>query len=100
MWHASVSYRGRFDPPVGERERRATLALRGVGDADLGQWVMATPVAAHMRRRLSDAEVERSGLVVRDIRRTTEANDRYIALPRQVQALIPPIVYADEIGPF
>lgn len=37
---------------------KARTALDGVGDASLGEWIETGRTAVHLRRRLSDAEVE------------------------------------------
>lgn len=77
MWHASIAHHGRRPiEPGTEHIERALRALRGVGDRDLGQWVEIGVRAMHVRRRLSMAEVAASGLEMRDIRGTREADDR------------------------
>jgi hypothetical protein len=69
--------------PGAEHLARAERALQGVGDADAGQWVEVGVAAMHLRRRLSAAEVSASGLVVRDVRGTPEAELR-LALVRHL----------------
>jgi hypothetical protein len=65
--------------------RRAERALRWVGDPD-HEWRQLGGVATHLRRRCSPAEVERYGLVVRDVRGTPEAEARLAP----VRHLLPP----------
>lgn len=48
-------------------------ALRGVGDARFGEWVEHGIRAVHVRRRLSLVEQMATGLVIRDVRGTAEA---------------------------
>jgi hypothetical protein len=99
VWHASVSYSGRFKIPEVVRMDRCRHVLAGVGDARLGEWVeVGNHGVLHLRRRLSDAECAEFGLSVRNIRRTHEARERYDLLPRQVKQLVPAFVYLDEIG--
>jgi hypothetical protein len=62
----------------------AQSALRGVGDAALGEWENIVgrgfPASVHLRRRLSAKEVAASGLFMRDVRGTAEATNRAMAL--------------------
>jgi hypothetical protein len=51
-----------------------------VGDHTLGQWTEVGGIAMHLRRRLSSVERDVTGLVVRDIRGTPEADDRLDAV--------------------
>lgn len=60
--------------------------LSGSGDATLGEWLETGFVAVHLRRRLSAAEVLATGLTVRDVRGTPEAEARLAA----VRAWLPP----------
>lgn len=59
----------------------ALEALDGVGDAALGQWVEQTPIAVHVRRRLTLAEQLSIG-DAKDLRGTCEALDRCRAAAR------------------
>ncbi len=52
VWHASVAHHGRHTDPV-EVERRVLRAMRGVGDAALGEWWETGPTASHLRRRVT-----------------------------------------------
>ncbi len=81
MWHASIAYHGRRGAPIADHLARAERALRGVGDTD-HEWVERGTIAMHLRRRLSFAERSATGLVMRDIRGTPEA-DRRLAAVRQ-----------------
>jgi hypothetical protein len=67
----------------------AELALRGVGDASLGEWrERGRSSVVHLRRRLSDAEREAAGgLGVRDVRGTIEERRRLRALLRDAPYL-------------
>ena len=59
----------------------AWRALLGVGDPDLGEWTeQGRRGIIHIRRRLSDAEMKESGLTMRDIRGTPEAQSRLQAV--------------------
>jgi hypothetical protein len=55
---------------------KARQALEGVGDASLGEWMETGRAAVHLRRRLSDAEVEEGAFKVVDVRGTPEATAR------------------------
>jgi hypothetical protein len=59
-------------------EKLARLALEGVGDARLGEWVEHRRIAVHVRRRLTLDEALVTGPVV-DVRGTPEARQRYDA---------------------
>ena len=62
---------------MAESEAMAERALRGVGDAELGEWrERGNRGVFHIRRRLADWEVKRYGMVVRDIRGTQEEQQR------------------------
>lgn len=78
MWHASVMSRG----ALGWEQRLALEALKGVGDASLGEW-REHHKAFHIRRRLSDAEIAASGLAMRDLRNTVEGKMRLHKLASQ-----------------
>lgn len=67
----------------------AERALRGVGDAALGEWrETGRSGIVHLRRRLSDAERRAAGnLGVRDIRGTDEEAARFRRLLRDVPHL-------------
>lgn len=85
MWHASVSSQ-RLHLPDEELRHIALDVLKGLGDANLGQWDERGAGAFHMRRRLSDAEAELVGPVV-DIRGTEEAGRRLLAVRDQLRAV-------------
>lgn len=87
MWHASVAYRGRKIAHPVTFEQRARRVLSGVGDASLGEWVEHSAVACHIRRRLSADEAV--GFVLRDIRGTPEALERFERIPAHVRRMIP-----------
>lgn len=72
MWHASA----RATTQQKAREL-AVGALRGVGDAALGEW-FEIATAVHVRRRLSASEAQ--GFTLRDIRGTPEEAARRAAL--------------------
>jgi hypothetical protein len=78
-------------------EREAERQLAGVGDAVVGEWREWTGRAFHIRRRLSAAEVERTGLTVVDVRRTAEARRRAATLGGLL-SYAPEDVLADELG--
>ncbi|HMH93884.1 MAG TPA: hypothetical protein VK586_22740 [Streptosporangiaceae bacterium] len=82
---------------VAELEQEAERALAGVGDASLGEWREWTGKAFHIRRRLSEREQQRTGLVVADIRRTPEALQRAMRV-RDKLIFAGPDVLAEEIG--
>jgi hypothetical protein len=85
VWHAS----GRGDTKR-ESERLARMALNGVGDAALGEWVeQGERGVVHVRRRLSAAEQAEHGLEVRDIRGTPEETWRQLALIEAAPHLAP-----------
>jgi hypothetical protein len=82
VWHAS----GR-----GSTERAswaiAQRALEGVGDASLGEWrELGAPGSGvvHIRRRLSSREQGNSGLRMRDVRDTPEADRRLEVVTREL----------------
>ncbi len=55
----------------------ARAALRGVGDAALGEWRELGDTAVHLRRRLTAKEMDVAGITgVRDIRDTPEEAQR------------------------
>ena len=56
-------------------ESQARDHLRGVGDADAGEWVEVGDLAVHVRRRLTADEAQSVGGVL-DIRGTWEATKR------------------------
>lgn len=75
VWHASAApLPGLSWPPQVLREA-ALLAIKGVGDASLGEWDEWTGRAFHVRRRLSAREQRNVGPVV-DVRGTPEAERR------------------------
>jgi hypothetical protein len=63
----------------------ALEAIRGVGDANLGQWEHWTGNTYQIRRRLTRSEQKSVGNPV-DIRGTEEATRRYVA----VRKYLPP----------
>jgi hypothetical protein len=68
VWHASASARSQS-----LAWQLALTALRGVGEASLGEWREVGERAVHVRRRLTDEErALAGGLEVRDIRGTGE----------------------------
>lgn len=70
------------------------MALAGVGDADLGQWIEDAPGAFHIRRRLTPREVALGAIgEVLDIRGTEEAARR---IQRIRPFLPPPMAYAPD----
>lgn len=83
VWHASAE--------AGSESmawRMAERALRGVGDAGLGEWRKQGQIAVHIRRRLTDAERKAAGdLQVRDIRGTPEERQRLARLLRDAPHL-------------
>lgn len=88
VWHASGC--GWSDI---ESQTIALSALRGVGDASLGEWrERGSRGIYHVRRRLTDAERVTVG-DVRDIRGTPEEAQRmgalFAALPPHVRAMLP-----------
>ena len=73
MWHASIAHHGqRPRPPGPEHLDRARRALRSVGDP-AHEWEDLGLRAVHVRRRLNPDEIARTGLTVRDVRGTPEA---------------------------
>lgn len=86
VWHASGKAGDMF-----AAERLARKALRGVGDATLGEWAeMGTPGSGvlHVRRRLAAWEQHRFGIrEVRDIRGTLEETWRLKSLVRDAPHL-------------
>ena len=92
-----------FGGPVWHASARATdqavawalaeLALRGVGDTELGEWrERGSPGSGvvHLRRRLSDEErASVGGMVVRDIRGKPEERRRFATLKREAPHLAP-----------
>jgi hypothetical protein len=84
VWHASVrTYGGN----MALAKEQALRALEGVGDATLGEWHEQGATAYHVRRRLSAAECEQTGLVMRDIRGTPEERQRMATVFREVPQL-------------
>jgi hypothetical protein len=84
VWHASICFHGQRSRAWSEFYERALRALRGVGDAEAGEWEEhhISPLShrlpvLHLRRRLAWPEqVAFDVLKVRDIRGTPEADDR------------------------
>jgi len=73
VWHASAMTRN-----SASARALATLALKGVGDASLGEW-WEHGKAMHLRRRLSRREAVLVNQV-RDIRGTPEESERLAVL--------------------
>ena len=95
VWHASAATRGGI--PIPEiLEREALRQLAGVGDPMLGEWREWTGRAFHIRRRLTEAEQQRTGPVA-DIRRTPEALRRAVAIGARL-SFAEPEVLAEELG--
>jgi hypothetical protein len=63
----------------------ARLALKGVGDARLGEWEQYTGFAFHIRRRLTPREQRSVGAVV-DVRGTPEEERRMAIVQRWMPA--------------
>jgi hypothetical protein len=76
-------------------EARARIALEGVGDSRLGEWIEqgSTPNVVHLRRRLSVEEQSGVGPAV-DVRGTDEARLRYAAVFRY----LPPAFRGDALA--
>jgi hypothetical protein len=69
----------------------AERALRGVGDATLGEWRERPARIVHLRRRLTDAErlaFASPALTVRDIRGTPEELERMVLLLEDAPVLL------------
>ncbi len=80
VWHASVSSR-LYGIDHAKYFDVAELALRGVGDATLGEWREVGGVAVHLRRRLTVAEMRDAGIeAVCDVRGTEEFTRRLQAM--------------------
>lgn len=84
VWHASVT--NHSPGGLGLVQPYALDALNGVGDASLGEW-REHHKAFHVRRRLSAAEVEASGLVMVDMRGTVEGKMRLHKMMEQFPRL-------------
>jgi hypothetical protein len=84
VWHASAAGNGSRQ----RLRRHALYALRGVGDASLGEWEEWTGRAFHVRRRLSQSEQLLVGPVV-DVRGTPEADERWAAAQAAVPIELP-----------
>lgn len=65
----------------------ADQELRGVGDATLGEWHEVGDIAVHLRRRLTDKEMQFAGIdTVVDVRGTDECTKRI----RRMRPFLPP----------
>ena len=73
----------KFSPPV--LQHFAERALDGVGDRALGEWIEATDLAFHLRRRLTVDEAWQTGPVV-DVRGTPDGQRRCERMRRLVPA--------------
>jgi hypothetical protein len=73
VWHASAAPLPGIRLPVDLLQAAALLALKGVGDARLGEWEWHewTGSAYHVRRRLNEDEQRSVGAAI-DIRGTPE----------------------------
>lgn len=81
VWHASVA--GSSDA---RRLKTACISeLAGVGDTALGEWWETHNKAVHLRRRLSNHEMEQIGPVL-DVRGTSEALRRFDAIKHLLPA--------------
>lgn len=89
VWHASAAPFGGTHLGTGALQAAALLALKGVGDAAVGEWEEWTGRAYHIRRRLTAREQLGVGEVV-DIRGTDEAKRRHAAAQRRVPMLALP----------
>jgi hypothetical protein len=85
LWHSSTASLPGFMPVRDILRNYALDALRGVGDASLGEWEEWTGYAFHVRRRLTEREQRQVGEVV-DVRGTPEAQARY----ERVRRYLPP----------
>lgn len=88
VWHASGG-----GPTEAISRELARMALRGVGDASLGEWTevgrrVGGRVIVHIRRRLSRAE-EPLVNTLRDIRGTPEERERLTCLVQAAPHLAP-----------
>lgn len=86
MWHASAKP---YAMDIRLAEEMALAALKGVGDPSLGEWRERGAAGVfHIRRRLTDAELQLAGgLQVRDIRGTPEERKRFALLYADTPAL-------------
>jgi hypothetical protein len=89
VWHASASFLSQS-----LAWQFALAALRGVGDAQLGEWREVGDRAVHVRRRLTDDErALAGGLKVRDIRGTGEEALRFETLIAEAPQLMRVLPY-------
>lgn len=80
VWHASAAPLEGWNPDKHFLRQCCFAALRGVGDAGIGQFEeFPTGFAYHVKRRLTEEEQAQIGDVI-DIRGTTEADERYMAV--------------------
>jgi hypothetical protein len=88
VWHASVSpLFSRVSMIEGALFEIADLELRGVGDVKLGGWHEVGDKAVHLRRRLTDKEMQYAGIdTVVDVRGTDEMRTRI----RRMRPFLPP----------
>lgn len=96
MWHASAALQLLQGPaPVNHERTGLSLrllavviaALKGAGDASLGQWVEYGASAVHLRRRLSTQEEALVGPVI-DVRNTEEGERRWRAAQRYLPSFV------------
>ncbi|SRR5579883_3566563 len=85
VWHASAAPLAGWPAERKFLRRMAFDALRGVGDADLGEWEEWSGRAYHIRRRLRPEEQALVGDAV-DIRGTPEQEERYQAVKQYIPA--------------
>lgn len=80
VWHASAASLPGFNLPAYVLRAAALLAIKGVGDARLGEWEEFGS-AYHVRRRLNAQEQRSVGPVI-DIRGTPEETRRLAIVDR------------------
>lgn len=79
MWHASTQALSGWPADKQFLRRMAKEALKGVGDANLGEWGVWREETYHLKRRLSAEEQVHVGEAC-DIRGTPEADTRWAAM--------------------
>lgn len=81
VWHASAAAAPGIPLRPEVLRAAALLAIKGVGDARVGEWEEYTGYAFHIRRRLNAVEQRAVGEVI-DIRGTPEADRRLAVVKR------------------